>query len=166
MDVERERRALQHLEDALTWPPEEREQRLVTALQHDPQLLTDVRELLLSARAVNESFPTSLRVTLPEDVTPPPEHIGPYRIVELVGSGGMGRVYRAERADGAFQRTVAIKLMRRTHLPTLVEAQFARERQILASLQHRNIAQLFDGGVTPDGHSYFVMELVSGRAIT
>src|SRR5262249_25437845 len=132
MDLERERRALQHLEDALTWPPEEREQRLVTALQHDPDLLTDVRELLRSAHAVNESFPTSLRVALPEDLTPPPENIGPYRIVELLGSGGMGRVYRAERADGAFQRTVAIKLMRRTHLPTLVAAQFARERQILA----------------------------------
>ncbi|HEY1283690.1 MAG TPA: protein kinase [Steroidobacteraceae bacterium] len=166
MDVERERRALQHLEDALLWPSEEREQRLASALQHDPQMLTDVRELLRSAGAVNESFPTSLRVALPEDLTPPPEHIGPYRIVELLGSGGMGRVYRAERADGAFQRTVALKLMRRTHLPTLVAAQFARERQILASLQHRNIAQLFDGGVTPDGHSYFVMELVSGRPVT
>jgi serine/threonine-protein kinase len=166
MDLERERRALEHLEDALTWPPEERDQRLVTALQHDPQMLTDVRDLLRSASAVNDSFPTSVRVTLPEDLSPPPELVGAYRIGELLGSGGMGRVYRAERADGAFQRTVAVKLMRRTRLPTLVEAQFARERQILASLQHRNIAQLFDGGVTPDGHSYFVMELVSGRPIT
>ena len=166
MDVERERRALQHLEDALTWPPDERERRLITALQHDPQLLTDVRELLHSARAVNESFPTTLRVSLPEDATPPPEHIGAYRVGTLLGSGGMGRVYRAERADGAFQRTVAIKLMRRTHLPELIAAQFARERQILASLQHRNIAQLFDGGVTADGRSYFVMELVSGQTIT
>src|SRR6185312_14695305 len=141
MDVERERRALEHLEDALTWPPEEREQRLVTALRHDPEMLTDVRELLRSADAVNESFPTSLHVALPEDLAPPPENLGAYRVGELLGSGGMGRVYRAERADGAFERTVAIKLMRRTHLPTLVAQQFARERQILASLQHRNIAQ-------------------------
>jgi tetratricopeptide (TPR) repeat protein len=166
MNLERERLALKHLEDALTWPPEEREQRLAVALQHDPALLTDVRQLLRSAKAVNEELPTELPVLALEDFAPPPERIGPYRLNEELGSGGMGRVYRAERADGAFERTVAIKLMRRTRMPAVVEAQFARERQILAGLQHRNIAQLFDGGVTPEGHSYFVMELVSGSTIT
>jgi len=166
MNLERERLALKHLEDALTWPPEEREHRLAAALQHDPALLTDVRQLLHSAKAVNEELPTELPVLALEDFAPPPERIGPYRLNEELGSGGMGRVYRAERADGAFERAVAIKLMRRTRMPAVVEAQFARERQILAGLQHRNVAQLFDGGVTPDGHSYFVMELVSGSTIT
>lgn len=166
MDIDRERLALRHLEEALAWPPDEREKRLLQTLQHDPGLLTDVRELLRSAEAVNESLPTSLPVAPVEDNTPPPERIGPYRLGDLLGSGGMGRVYRAERADGAFERTVAIKLMRRTRLPALVEAQFARERQILARLQHRNIAQLLDGGVTEDGQSYFVMELVAGRPIS
>lgn len=166
MNLARERLALQHLEDALTWPPGEREHRLVQSLHHDPALLTDVRELLRHAQAVNESLPTSLPVTALEEAQPPPQHIGPYRLGNLLGSGGMGRVYRAERADGAFERAVAIKLMRRTRLPALLEAQFARERQILAGLQHRNIAQLFDGGVTADGQSYFVMELVSGRPVT
>jgi serine/threonine-protein kinase len=166
MNLERERLALQHLEEALAWPPDEREQRLLQTLRHDPGLLTDVRELLRSAHAVNESLPTALPIAPVEDTTPPPERIGPYRVGELLGSGGMGRVYRAERADGAFERSVAIKLMRQTRLPALVAAQFARERQILARLQHRNIAQLLDGGVTDDGHSYFVMELVSGQPIT
>ena len=96
----------------------------------------------------------------------PPQRLGPYRLGELIGKGGMGRVYRAERADGVFEQTIAIKLMRRTQMPALVAEQFARERQILARLQHRNIAQLLDGGVTPEGHSYFVMELVAGRPIT
>jgi eukaryotic-like serine/threonine-protein kinase len=166
MNLERERLALQHLEEALAWPPDEREQRLLQTLRHDPGLLTDVRELLRSAQAVNESLPTALPLAPVEDNTPPPERIGPYHLGELLGSGGMGRVYRAERADGAFERSVAIKLMRQTRLPALVAAQFARERRILAGLQHRNIAQLLDGGVTEDGHSYFVMELVSGRPIT
>src|SRR5690606_10469638 len=64
-----------------------------------------------------------------------------------------------------FEQTIAIKLTRRTRLPAQVAAQFARERQILARFRHPNIAQLFDGGVTPDGHSYFVMELVEGQPI-
>ena len=94
------------------------------------------------------------------DDTPPPEQIGPYRVKELLGPGGMGRVYRAERADGAFERTVAIKLMRRTRVPSWSPRSSRASGSILARLQHRNIAQLLDGGVTPDGHSYFVMELV------
>jgi eukaryotic-like serine/threonine-protein kinase len=166
VNPERERLALEHLESALAWPPGEREQRLVAALQHDVELLTDVRELLLAAEAVNESLPTALPIASSVEDAPPPERIGPYRLHELIGRGGMGSVYRAERADGAFERSVALKLMRRTRLPGPVAAQFARERQILARLQHRNIAQLFDGGVTEDGTSYFVMELLSGRAVT
>ncbi len=102
----------------------------------------------------------------PEDDTPPPERLGHYRLGALLGSGGMGRVYRGERDDGVFEQTIAVKLMRRRRVPHQVAEQFARERQILARLQHRNIAQLFDGGVTPDGHSYFIMEMVAGCSIT
>ncbi|MEJ1966943.1 MAG: serine/threonine-protein kinase [Gammaproteobacteria bacterium] len=100
------------------------------------------------------------------DDAPPPERLGPYRLGELLGKGGMGRVYRAERADGLFEQTIAIKLMRRSRMPSELADQFARERQILARLQHRNIAHLFDGGVSPEGLSYFVMELVEGRPIS
>lgn len=105
---------------------------------------------------------------LPEgqDDTEPPARLGQYRLGALLGRGGMGRVYRGERDDGVFEQTIAVKLMRRRRMPLQVAEQFARERQILARLQHRNIAQLFDGGVTPDGHSYFIMEMVAGRSIT
>lgn len=96
----------------------------------------------------------------------PPPRVGPYRLGELLGKGGMGRVYRAERADGTFEHAIAIKLMRRPRMPLQVAEQFARERQILARLQHRNIAHLHDGGVTPEGLSYFVMELVEGQPIS
>jgi eukaryotic-like serine/threonine-protein kinase len=95
----------------------------------------------------------------------PPDRVGPYRLGALLGKGGMGRVYRAERADGALEQPIAIKLMRRVRMPLHVTEQFARERQILARLQHRNIAHLYDGGITPEAVSYFVMELVDGRPI-
>jgi serine/threonine protein kinase len=166
MDLTRERLALEYLESALVWPPEERDQRLAEALTHDPHLLGEVRELLHVAEAVNEELPTQFPLNGDAADVPPPEQIGPYRVKELLGQGGMGRVYRAERADGAFERSVAIKLMRKSRLPELVAAQFARERRILAGLQHRNVAQLLDAGVTADGRSYFVMELVTGRVIT
>lgn len=164
MNLERERLVLQHLEVALEWLPEERDTRLETELGHDPTLLADVRELLAMSDSAGVSLPTELPVD-PVPDAPPPERIGPYRLGELLGSGGMGRVYRAERADGVFEQTIAIKLTRRTRLPAQVAAQFARERQILARFRHPNIAQLFDGGITPDGHSYFVMELVEGQPI-
>ncbi len=166
MDLTRERLALEYLESALVWPPDERQQRLAEALTHDPHLLGEVRELLHAAESVDEALPTQLPLTGDAADVAPPEQIGPYRVKELLGQGGMGRVYRAERADGAFERSVAIKLMRKSRMPELVAAQFARERRILAGLQHRNVAQLFDAGVTADGRSYFVMELVTGRVIT
>lgn len=166
MNVERERLALQHLETALEWPAAEREARIDALLHDDPELRTEVRELLAAANAVDESLPTRLPVAPLADDRPPPERIGPYRVGALLGSGGMGRVYRAERADGVFEQTVAIKLMRRSLIAGVVAEQFARERQILARLQHRNIAQLYDGGVTDEGLSYFVMELVEGRSVT
>ena len=166
MNVERERLILQYLEEALTWHRAEREWRLRVMLDRDPAMLADVRSLLSAADAANSSLPTKMPLALPPEDAPPPERIGPYRLGTLLGQGGMGRVYRADRVDGVFEQTIAIKLMRRSRMPAVLEEQFARERQILARLQHRNIAQLFDGGVTPDGQSYFVMELVSGRSIT
>jgi eukaryotic-like serine/threonine-protein kinase len=90
--------------------------------------------------------------------------VGPYRILELIGAGGMGEVYRAIRADDAYRKQVAIKVVRlgQNTLPFLYR--FKAERQILASLDHPNIARLLDGG-TSDGLPYFVMELIHGRPI-
>ncbi|MEJ0035442.1 MAG: serine/threonine-protein kinase [Gammaproteobacteria bacterium] len=166
MNLERERQLLRLVEEALAWPVETREARLRAELAHDPSMLEEVRAMLTAADSVHESLPTRMPLGPPLDEAPPPERLGPYRITGLLGQGGMGRVFRAERADGVFEQTIAIKLMRRTRLPEQVAGQFARERQILARLRHPNIAQLFDGGVTPEGLSYFVMELVEGRAIS
>ena len=91
--------------------------------------------------------------------------IGAYRIVGVLGTGGMGDVFEAVRDDDQYQAEVAIKLLRADMRSTLTEQRFRTERQILAGLDHRNIARLLDGGTTPEGTPYLVMELVKGEPI-
>ena len=91
--------------------------------------------------------------------------IGPYRIVEELGSGGMGEVYRAVRADDQYQKQVAVKIARRGFDTGSGLRRFKAERQILATLDHPHIARLLDGGSTEDGLPYVVMELVQGVPI-
>jgi tetratricopeptide (TPR) repeat protein len=90
--------------------------------------------------------------------------VGPYRLLRELGSGGMGLVYLAERADRQFQQQVAIKLIRGFALGAA--QQLRHERQILADFSHPNIARLLDGGETPEGQPYLVMEYVPGELIT
>ncbi|WP_412062631.1 protein kinase domain-containing protein [Rubrivirga sp. IMCC45206] len=96
------------------------------------------------------------------------ERVGPYRIGALVGEGGMGRVYRAHRADGAFERTVALKVVRQSLAlaGADVAARLRRERDLLAALDHPGIARLIGGGETDDGVPYLVTEFVDGAPIT
>ncbi|HZD53680.1 MAG TPA: serine/threonine-protein kinase, partial [Woeseiaceae bacterium] len=91
--------------------------------------------------------------------------IGPYRIVRVIGSGGMGIVYLAERADESFRQQVAIKLVRNRLVDPETEKRLVGERQILANLDHPNIARLFDGGTTAEGAPYLVMEYIDGVPI-
>lgn len=93
------------------------------------------------------------------------ELIGPYRVIRSLGSGGMGEVLLAERDDRQFRQQVALKLVRRGVQSTTVLARLKAERQILASLDHPNIARLLDGGTTHDGTPYIVMEYIDGIAI-
>ena len=93
------------------------------------------------------------------------EMIGPYRVLRLLGSGGMGMVYLAERADGQFDQQVAIKVGRHRLVDPQTEMRLKSERQILADLDHPNIARLLDGGTMPDGVPYLVMEYVDGLRI-
>ena len=102
-------------------------------------------------------------------VNPPSEpvverRIGAYRVLRELGHGGMGTVYLAARADDQYQKRVAIKVVRGLDSDQIVR-HFRRERQILAALDHPNIARLLDGGTTEDGLPYFVMERVEGEAI-
>jgi non-specific serine/threonine protein kinase/serine/threonine-protein kinase len=141
--------------DALDIPlsPNETARRafVAQACAGDPELLAEVQGLLEAEDPGNFLEPD-----------PPPERIGVYRVVHELGRGGMGAVYLGERADGQFEQQVAIKIVKRGMDSRAVVNRFVAERQILARLQHPNIARLFDGGITPDGRPYFVMEYLEG----
>jgi serine/threonine protein kinase/Tol biopolymer transport system component len=92
--------------------------------------------------------------------------VGPYELIRLLGGGGMAEVWLARRADGAFKREVALKLPLVGRLRTDLEQRFARERDILARLEHPHIARLYDAGVDPNGLPYLSMEYVEGRPLT
>ncbi len=160
-------------EELVEVPAEERERRI--AALPDPDLASRVARLLAAdseagrfletpAVAVAGGLFDGLAAT--ESEAPPPERIGPYRVLRRLGRGGMGEVLLAERADGLFEQKVAIKLLRRGMASDEVLARFSRERRILARLEHPHIARLLDGGATEDGRPYFVMELVEGEPIT
>ena len=104
------------------------------------------------AAEVAEALPPAMR----------PDHVGPWRLGGVLGEGGMGTVYRAARDDGAFDRTVALKLLRGTAHAARLDA----ERRVLARLEHDGIARLYDGGTLADGRPYLVMELVDGGRLT
>jgi serine/threonine protein kinase len=91
--------------------------------------------------------------------------VGPYQIIEQIGRGGMGSVYRAVRADDQYQKQVAIKVVRSGFDTRFALARFRAERQILANLDHPNIARLLEGGSTEDGLPYFVMEYIQGEPL-
>jgi len=92
--------------------------------------------------------------------------LGPYFLTRLIGVGGMGSVYEAARADDQFEKRVAIKMVQAGPLGAETLVRFRRERQILASLEHPNIATLLDGGVSPDGTPFLVMEYIDGEPLT
>jgi len=92
--------------------------------------------------------------------------IGPYELVQLLGAGGMGAVYLAERSTQGFAQQVALKLVRKSLGSATARERFEGERRILARLKHAGIAQLFDGGQTEDGQSYYTMEFVEGEPVT
>jgi serine/threonine protein kinase len=96
---------------------------------------------------------------------PPPCSLGPYRILSRIGSGGMGDVFLAERDYDDVRRQVAIKIIRHAFLDHEIVRRFLQERQILACLEHPNIARMLDAGRTPDGMPYLVMEFVDGIPI-
>jgi serine/threonine protein kinase len=159
------------LADALMRPAEARPAFLDEACAADPELRREV-ESLLASETEADAFLSRGPALDPARAQALLEHgertrpIGPYRILGVIARGGMGTVYRAVRDDDAFQKTVALKLVRGGAASEFVERRFRQERQILARLQHPNIAAIFDGGATDDGQPYLVMEHVEGRPIT
>jgi len=156
---------------ALAHPREDRAAFLLLEGAGDPALIAEVQSLLDSHEQPGEFLDTvrhehRLQAFAVSAATPSRigERIGAYRIVGMLGSGGMGDVFKAFRDDDQYHAEVAIKLMRADVRSSLTEQRFRFERQILAGLDHRNIARLLDGG-TADGMPYVVMELVTGEPI-
>ena len=167
MDTERWHEVDRLFEEALDRPPAERPVFLDAACAGDTALRREV-EQLLAADAEGTGFLESppeelLRLTC--DDREDGGSLGPYRLLRRIGNGGMGTVYLARREDEHYQRDVAIKVLRSGLATTETFHRFLAERQILAHLDHPNIARLYDGGSTNDGRPYLVMELVEGLPV-
>ena len=165
------------LDAALELPPPERDAFVESRCAGDPDLKTDVLQLLAALDTpapIALTFDACVARLLPEAIDADDDGsnepsagdaIGPWRIVRQIGRGGMGTVFLVERNDGQFAQTAALKLLRAGLDSEQITRRFERERQIVASLTHASIARLLDGGRTPDGRPYFVMECVEGRPI-
>ena len=159
------------LDDVMELPPERREEFLVSACDGDAALRQEVDSMLAFEDSdLGGLDDPGFSFSYPDENVPPAspfigKTIGNYRVLESLGSGGMGVVFLAERADDSFDQKVALKLIKRGMDSDAVLRRFLNERRILASLKHRNIARLLDGGTTEDGLPYFVMEYIEGRPI-
>lgn len=168
MTAEQYQKVKQIFQQALELPQAHRTDYIESAAGNDPQIRTEVERMLVSDTAENtflDDSPVDPLTKLFEPELPAPKQVGNYEIVRELGRGGMGAVYLAARADDQYRKLVAIKLVVRDRENRSVHERFKTERQILASLDHPNIAALLDGGATPEGHPYLVMEYVEGVPI-
>ena len=150
--------------ECLDLPPDRRTALLDLSCDGDPEIRAEAESLLESYAQAGDGF---LETSISRDSRRPdvPKRFGIYQVVERIGEGGMGAVYRAVR-ESDFQMQVAVKLVRRGMDTEYFLARFRRERQILAGLEHPNIARLLDGGATSEGLPYLVMEYIDGAPIT
>ncbi len=161
MTKTRQRRVMELLDATLSEPPGSRPAFLGQACGNDAALRREV-ESLLDLEEEAEGFLPEPAVPLDaESMLEKGKRIGPYRILDLLGRGGMGAVYRAVRQDD-FEKQVALKLLQRDLVSEATVRRFHNERQILARLEHPSIARLLDGGTTNDGRPFLVMEYVEG----
>lgn len=162
--------ALFHAASAL--PSAERAPYLRQQCGEDVELFTDVLDLLASDSSVSDKMSTPVLaedgrylVRRPDEDAWTGRTLSGFTLEDLLGRGGMGAVYRGTRVKHGLAQRVAIKLMARHLQSTPAQSQFLLERDALAGLAHRNIAGLVDGGVTPDGIPYLVMEFIEGRRL-
>ncbi|TVR59444.1 MAG: serine/threonine protein kinase [Gemmatimonadales bacterium] len=163
---------------ALDLPPEERRPFLEAATHGNPALMREVEALLAASEVAEGALGESVgdfagallddlteRLATDDGAMAPGSRVGAWEIEGELGRGGMGVVYLARRADGAFHRQVALKVVKRGMDTDEILQRFRYERRILAGLTHPNIARLLDGGATDDGRPYLVVERVEGRPI-
>ena len=153
------------LQAALDLDPSTRPKYLDEVGRQDAALRREVESLLASVDGPGRFDALVGRFVAPEPAGQVPERIGAYRPVRLLARGGMGAVYLAERADGAYDQRVALKVLPAGTRADL-RSRFLAERRILARLRHPNIARLLDGGTTDDGLPYLVLEYVEGEPLT
>jgi serine/threonine protein kinase len=168
LTTDHQRRVRELFDAALDQPAELRQQFLAGACNGDQKLMDTVGRLLAAqVRSAGVlDTPVWQRHEAAANPGEPGSFIGPYKILQELGGGGMGIVYQAVRADEVFQRICAIKVIRPEISTDTLLQRFRQERQILARLDHVNIARIVDGGTTPDGLPYFVMDFVDGTSIT
>jgi eukaryotic-like serine/threonine-protein kinase len=169
-------RMSQLLEQALALDEAGRRVWLEGATQEHPDLAAVLREALLPGAAQAAQLQELMSLpklaaaaqasAAPASGLVPGARVGPYQLIRRLGAGGMAEVWLARRADGAFRREVALKLPMLNRLQAGLEVRFARERDILASLEHPHIARLYDAGVDPQGLPYLAMEYVQGAPLT
>lgn len=169
MDRESWRQVKKFFHVALECDPGDRARFLREACAEDTDLLAQVESLIRSHEQAGDFIIEPAFISFDPSFSRADElpalsgqHIGSYKIVRELGRGGMGAVYLAARADEMFDKEVAIKVIKRGMDTDFVLRRFARERQVLASLDHPNIAKLLDGGVIKEGLPYFIMEYVEG----
>ncbi|MDQ6654852.1 MAG: FlgO family outer membrane protein [Verrucomicrobiota bacterium] len=156
------------LADTLELPPAERTAFIERATRGDDELLRQAREFLGRETDVFEQFAdfAAHRLQADQSADENGRRIGAYVVVRELGRGGMGAVYLAGRADGVFEKQVAIKVLKRGTDTDEILRRFHAERRMLARLDHPNIARLLDAGTTDDGLPYFIMEWIDGEPIT
>ena len=157
-----------HYNNFITLNKEKKEEYLEELLRQEPEIYQHFSTLYQKESEASVFFDQLQEkiATLDQvEKYKPGTIIGNYKLEELIGTGGMANVYKAKRVDGVFDRQSAIKFIKRGIDTAEVINRFRHERNILAQLQHEHIAQLYDGGVTPDGLPYFVMEFIDGKDI-
>jgi serine/threonine-protein kinase len=169
MDPERWERIQALFHEVADLPPEEQRARLDARRADDPSLVHEVTQLLEADARDDSLLSRDLAEVASEvlgDEAPGsgPRRVGPYRLIEVLGEGGMGVVYLAERAD--LESRVAIKVLRDAWLSPARRERFTSEQRTLAKLNHPSIARLYDADVLPDGTPWFAMEYVEGTTLT
>jgi WD40 repeat protein/serine/threonine protein kinase len=161
------------LDEAMEMAPEARSEWLSRVEGTDPKLAPLINGFFTARDACNADGFLSGAAPLPDGIAAAAADsllvgklFGPYRVLSLLGHGGMGSVWLAERVDGLFTRQVALKLVHPALMGRAISERFTREREILASLNHPNIARLFDAGFSDDGQPYLALEYIPGKPIT
>ncbi len=153
------------LDELLELTGHSRARRLAQIEGSDPALAREL-ENLMSLEEERPDFMSQPVVDASLFAAQAGQEIGPYRLVEPIGEGGMGQVWLAVRADGLYERRVALKLLRPGLGDAGLHARFTRERQILARLGHAHIARLLDAGISQDDQPYLALDYVRGDPIT